>query len=221
MKTSDYLEAIQTAAKAENKRWMEAYMRDQFSFLGVKTPERRAVFKPFLAELKKETKTDGLAYDFVNFCWNQEPREHLYDALDYLAAVKKYIEPDDIAWLRSLAEHKSWWDSIDRLDRIIGDVVLRNPELKGLMLEWSEDENFWIRRIAIDHQIGRKEKTDPELLAQILQNNFGSSEFFINKAIGWSLREYSKANPAWVSAFVETHREQMAPLSVREALKRM
>jgi 3-methyladenine DNA glycosylase AlkD len=87
------------------------------------------------------------------------------------------------------------------------------------MLIWSTDQDFWIRRVAIDHQIGRKDKTNEELLETILINNFGSHEFFINKAIGWSLREYSKTNPRWVKDFIESHRSQMAPLSIREASK--
>ena len=72
------------------------------------------------------------------------------------------------------------------------------------MLEWSTDEDFWMRRIAIDHQLCRKERTNTELLEKILVNNFGSSEFFINKAIGWSLRDYSKTNQDWVRNFVES-----------------
>jgi 3-methyladenine DNA glycosylase AlkD len=76
-----------------------------------------------------------------------------------------------------------------------------------------------LRRIAIDHQLGRKDKTDAALLAQIIENNLGQAEFFINKAIGWSLREYSKTNPDWVRAFIDEHRADMAGLSIREASK--
>ena len=73
------------------------------------------------------------------------------------------------------------------------------------MLEWSLDEDFWLRRIAIDHQLGRKEKTNTALLEKILVNNLGSREFFINKAIGWSLRDYSKTDPEWVRDFIRTY----------------
>ena len=87
------------------------------------------------------------------------------------------------------------------------------------MLKWSEDNDFWVRRIAIDHQLCRKLDTDTALLEKILVNNFGSSEFFINKAIGWSLRDYSKSNPEWVRGFIERHRDKMSPLSLKEANK--
>ena len=91
-----------------------------------------------------------------------------------------------------------WWYTIDCLDRIIGGIGLEDPRVDGVMLEWSLDEDFWVRRVAIDHQLCRKERTNTALLEQIIVNNLGSGEFFINKAIGWSLRDYSKTNPAWV-----------------------
>lgn len=87
------------------------------------------------------------------------------------------------------------------------------------MLNWSEDDDFWVLRIAIDHQLCRKLDTNAELLEKILVNNFGSSEFFINKAIGWSLRDYSKSNPEWVRGFIERYRDKMNPLSLKEASK--
>lgn len=94
-----------------------------------------------------------------------------------------------------------------------------NPEAKQTILEWSLDDDFWLRRIAIDHQLLQKEKTDTELLEQILINNLNQTEFFINKAIGWSLRDYSKTNPEWVRVFLTKYSSQMAGLSIREASK--
>lgn len=76
------------------------------------------------------------------------------------------------------------------------------------MLEWSKDEDFQVRRIAIDHQLCIKKKTNTKLLEAILINNFGSNDFFINKAIGWSLRDYSKANSELVKEFIEKCKEK-------------
>lgn len=87
------------------------------------------------------------------------------------------------------------------------------------MLVWSQDDNFWIRRLAIDHQLGFKLETDADLLATIIKNNLGSDEFFINKAIGWSLREYSKVAPDWVREFIAKHDADLSNLSIRESLK--
>lgn len=191
-------------------------MRDQFSFLGVPTPQRKALHKPYFQQAKKETFID---WNFVNECWNQSFREYQYVALDYLMMMKKHLTATDIPNLKQLAISKSWWDTVDGIDGLVGLIVLAHPELEELMIAWSTDDNMWLRRIAIDHQLSRKEKTNSNLLERIISNNFGQSEFFINKAIGWSLRDYSKTNPQWVSDFVKKYREQLAPLSIREASK--
>ena len=91
--------------------------------------------------------------------------------------------------------------------------------MNAVLLDWSQSDNIWLRRVAIDHQLLRKEKTDTALLEQILRNNLGQTEFFINKAIGWALRDYSKTNPEWVKNFIRQHHGKMAPLSIREASK--
>jgi len=98
-------------------------------------------------------------------------------------------------------------------------LALKDSNVNKILLEWSLDENIWLRRIAIDHQLLRKDKTNTELLSKILKNNLGQTEFFINKAIGWALRDYSKTNPEWVRNFIEENRENMAKLSIKEASK--
>ena len=120
---------------------------------------------------------------------------------------------------RSLITEKSWWDSTDVIDRIVGDIALRYTEVNTVLLAWSTDDNIWLRRVAIDHQLLRKQHTDTALLEKIICNNLGQKEFFINKAIGWALRDYSKTNPEWVQGFINRHRHKMAKLSLREASK--
>ncbi|MDR3289539.1 MAG: DNA alkylation repair protein, partial [Peptococcaceae bacterium] len=133
--------------------------------------------------------------------------------------MKPVLTPADIPHLRVIIVTKSWWDTVDGIDVIIGDIALRFPEVNDTLFAWSLDENIWLRRIAIDHQLTRKERTNTELLERILVNNFGQAEFFINKAIGWSLRDFSKTNPEWVRGFIERHRHEMASLSLKEASK--
>jgi 3-methyladenine DNA glycosylase AlkD len=208
-------DTIRAAADPEKAQSMCAYMRSQFVFLGVPTPIRRRLSRSALKEMGQL----AVDWDFVGQCWQQPEREFQYLALDYLAARKAILAASDIANLRQLAVTKPWWDTIDVLDTIIGAVALSFPEISQTLLAWSRDGNKWLRRVAIDHQRGRKEQTNTELLEQILVNNLEQTEFFINKAIGWSLREYSKTNPAWVSRFISQYRSQMAALSVREASK--
>ena len=191
-------------------------MLNKFEHIGIKTPERRKIFKNFFKEYKNEEKID---WEFVNKCWENEYREFQYVAADYLKNMKDKLTIDDIPKFKWLILKKSWWDTIDNLDMTIGALALKDSNVNKILLEWSLDENIWLRRIAIDHQLLRKEKTNTELLEKILKNNLGQAEFFINKAIGWALRDYSKTNPEWVKNFIEKNKEKMAKLSIKEASK--
>jgi len=203
-------------ANHEKATQMKAYMRDQFEYIGLPSPKRREIFKPYLNAAKGETKAD---WKFINRCWKEQYREYQYAAMDYLSQIHKLLTSADVPKIKKLITQKSWWDTVDGLDVIIGGIAMRFPEVKQTLLEWSTDQNFWLRRAAIDHQLKHKDKTDTKLFEKILTNNFGQTEFFINKAIGWSLREYSKTNPDWVRAFVNNHKAKLAPLSIREASK--
>ena len=200
----------------EQARQMSKYMLNKFEYIGIKTPERRKIFKNFFKEYKNEEKID---WEFVNNCWENKYREFQYVAADYLKNMKDKLTIDDIPKLKQFILKKSWWDTIDNLDMTIGALALKDSNMNKILLEWSIDENIWLRRIAIDHQLLRKEKTNTELLEKILKNNLGQAEFFINKAIGWALRDYSKTNPEWVKNFIEKNKEKMAKLSIREASK--
>ena len=210
-----YEEMIQHKNEEQAQK-MSKYMLNKFEYIGIKTPERREIFKNFFKEYKNKEKID---WEFVNKCWENKYREFQYVAADYLKNMKDKLTIDDIPKLKQLVLEKSWWDTIDNLDMTIGALALKDSNVNKILLEWSLDENIWLRRIAIDHQLLRKEKTDTELLEKILKNNLGQAEFFINKAIGWALRDYSKTNPKWVKNFIEKNREKMAKLSIREASK--
>jgi len=195
---------------------MSAYMRNRYPFLGISKPVCETLCKPYLAWSCKEKRID---WSFVDLCWQKPEREFQYVAVDYLKLNRHKVEIDDLPRIAGLITTKSWWDTIDNMHSVIGGLVGRYPELEDHMLTWSVDENMWIRRMSIIHQLSRKSDTNTELLDQIILNNLGQSEFFINKAIGWALREYSKTDEAWVRAFIETNRSGLSNLSVREAMK--
>ena len=210
-----YEEMIQHKNEEQAQR-MSKYMLNKFEYIGIKTPERRKIFKNFFSEYKNEEKID---WEFVNKCWENKYREFQYVAADYLKNMKDKLTINDIPKFKRLILEKSWWDTIDNLDMTIGALALKDSNVNKILLEWSIDENIWLRRIAIDHQLLRKEKTNTELLEKILKNNLGQAEFFINKAIGWALRDYSKTNPERVKNFIEENKEKMAKLSIKEASK--
>ena len=205
-------------ARADNVRAldMSKYMKNKFKFFGVAASERNEIWKPYFKEAKKTKKID---WDFIEICFKHDKRECQYTAAYYLKYMKKFLVEDDIPKLKELVLTKSWWDTVDILDKVIGSIIYNNKNLHPIILEWSKDDNIWLRRVAIDHQLLRKEHTDVQLLEKILINNLNHKEFFVNKAIGWALRDYSKTNPQWVRNFIEVHKENMASLSIREASK--
>ena len=228
------IEEIRQHKNEENAEKQAAYLRHQFEFIGLKTPERRLLAKDFLKEKKADKKIDWkLVFEF----WNLPEREFQYLALDYLHQMKKWLIFDDMEKIKKLIVSKSWWDTVDALDELVGQLLLTGrkqatendstayEQVKTLVKEWAQAENFWIRRIAIDCQLSFKNQTDLELLSYNIEKNLlGSSfadEFFITKAIGWALRDLAKTNSAWVIKFIEEHENKMAKLSIREASKHL
>ena len=205
-------------ARADNARAldMSKYMKNKFEFFGVGASVRNEIWKPYFKEAKKTKKID---WDFIEICFKHDKRECQYTAAYYLKYMQRFLVEDDIPKLKELVLTKSWWDTVDILDKVIGSIIYNNKNLYPIILEWSKDDNIWLRRVAIDHQLLRKENTDEQLLEKILINNLNHKEFFVNKAIGWALRDYSKTNPQWVRNFIEVHKENMVSLSIREASK--
>lgn len=192
---------------------MSQYMLNKFNFLGIYTDLRRKVSKPFIMEAKKNRTIDWI---FLDKCFFGKYRELKYFVGDYLLALKDQLTFSDIKKIEEYIDFEPWWDTIDMLDGIVGNIGLKDYRVDNLMLKWSTDESIWKRRIAIDHQIGRKMDTNTQLLERIILNNIGTKEFFINKAIGWSLREYSKVNPTWVREFIDANKQNLSPLSIKE-----
>ncbi|MBU5242808.1 DNA alkylation repair protein [Lactococcus lactis] len=228
------IEEFRQHKNEENAEKQAAYLRHQFEFIGLKTPERRLLAKDFLKEKKADKQIDWeLVFEF----WNLPEREFQYLALDYLHQMKKWLIFDDMEKIKKLTVSKSWWDTVDALDELVGHLLLTGrkqatendstayEQVKTLVKEWAQAENFWLRRIAIDCQLSFKNQTDLELLSYNIEKNLlGSSfadEFFITKAIGWALRDLAKTNSAWVIKFIEEHENKMAKLSIREASKHL
>ena len=212
MKVEDIFQGLKEVANPEDAIHMKAYMKDQFEFLGVKTPVRRKLSKVFF----KKNSSPAIDWKFIHQAWDNPYREMQYVVLDYLQMKQKALTPSDLSKITKLAQTKPWWDTIDFLCRSVGFLCLHYPETKKFVLEWSRDEDFWLRRLAIEHQLLQKEETDVQLLEQILINNLDQTEFFINKAIGWALRDYSKTNPDWVWEFIEKYKDRLSKLSIKE-----
>ncbi|MDD2621138.1 MAG: DNA alkylation repair protein [Syntrophomonadaceae bacterium] len=195
---------------------MAAYMKNKFFYLGIPKPERSRLQREFINKVKKEKTID---WKLLNTLWELPEREFQYLAIDYLIALSGSLSKGDIENIEFFIISKSWWDTVDLLaSKIIGKMCAQYPELISThIVKWSEIDNIWLIRTAILFQLKFKEKTDTQLLDMIISKNSQTKEFFINKAIGWILREYSKSNQEWVRNFLNSH--HLHSLSVREASK--
>lgn len=201
-------------ANEDNAIQMAKYLRNQFVFYGLKSPARRDAYHQILKDEKKQ-----IDWDLLDQAWNDKHREMQYFVCDYLLAMEKYVSYDDLFKIEHYVRTKQWWDTIDSLMKLYGYVGLKDQRVDQLMLDWSKDPDKWVRRVAIEHQLLRKDRINTALLSQILENNLESDEFFINKAIGWALRDYSKTNPEWLSDFIDGNYNHLAKLSITEGSK--
>ncbi|MFD1775049.1 DNA alkylation repair protein [Paenibacillus rhizophilus] len=191
---------------------MSSYMRDQFPFLGVRTPLRKQILKAFLAANPPDKK-------WIPLLWEMPEREFQYCGLDIALSLRKKLVPADLPMIETCIVSRSWWDTVDLLaSNAAGFLLHKYPQLQADYGEkWLRSGNMWLNRTAILFQLHYKEATDEALLYSYIREHASSGEFFIQKAIGWALREYSKTNPASVVAFIE--HEELKPLSRREGMK--
>jgi 3-methyladenine DNA glycosylase AlkD len=198
----------------ENRPAMEAYMKNNFTFLGIKAPERLELTKQFL-----KLNGEPLNLESIKEIWDFEEREFQYIALALLDRQYKKAEAERIIFYEGLVIEKSWWDTVDTIaGRLISFHFLKYPHLINEYADkWIHSDNMWLNRVALLFQMKFKEKTDQERLFNYCKIMSNSKEFFIQKAIGWALREYSYINSDTVESFI--HQTDLAPLSKREGLK--
>jgi len=211
----DIFEIFYENKNEENAFYMAKYMKNKFPFIGIKKPDRVALAKEFLKIKVKEKKVD---WDFIYKCYNMLEREFHYLAIDYMDKIKDLFTPDDMKNIEELIVTKSWWDTVDYINKIVGHIAMKYPEVKDQTIQnWIYSDNIWLKRVSIIFQLKYKEKTDTEFLKKAILYNSQTSEFFIDKAIGWALREYSKTNKEWVRKFIENNK--LSKLSIREGSK--
>ena len=197
---------------------MENYMKNNFSFLGIKTEKRRAIFKSIYEQNKAEIKSN-----FRTIAWElfqMKEREFHQVAIDLLVKESmKNFAIEDIKLIEKLIITNSWWDSVDTIAKyLLGGYLQQFPlETLKVIERFSNSKNMWLNRSAILFQLSYKEKTNFEILISECEKHKHSNEFFIQKAIGWALRDYSRFNPTGVKAYVNS--TNLKPLSSREALR--
>jgi len=195
----------------------KAYMKDKFDFYGLKSPIRKNLQKPFLLKEQLPLKHD--LDDLIKALWQQPQREVQYFAQELLQKYSRQFEKEDCSLFEYMITNKSWWDTVDFIaSNILGPYFIKFPEQKEVYVnKWIFSNNMWLQRSALLFQLKYKDSVDVELLSFAINSLLGSKEFFINKAIGWSLRQYGKFNPDWVLEFAD--KTDLENLSRREALR--
>jgi 3-methyladenine DNA glycosylase AlkD len=212
-------QAFEKASNEKEAKGMKAYMLNQFEFYGIKTPQRDVLVKAFLKTERIQQYKE--LEQIVKYMWSQKEREWQYAAIDLLASHITLWRSSTINLLEYCLTHKSWWDTVDGVgsDWLPKYFSVFSEKQIPVTQKWNRSTNLWLQRSSILFQRSYKKNTNTQLLAEYILRHQSSKEFFIQKAIGWALREYSKTNPKWVKSFVESN--DLAPLSKREALKRL
>ncbi|MDX2444830.1 MAG: DNA alkylation repair protein [Bacteroidales bacterium] len=212
-------EKFKVAADPSRALQMEKYMKDRFPFFGIQANPRRAICSEFMKEYGLPEKKD--LFEVISQLWEKEEREFQHFGAELANRYKKNIEGNDLEMYRWMLVQKSWWDSVDFIAaNLVGSYFrIFKQNASPTMKDWLDTNNMWLQRTTLIFQLKYKKETDLELLSRQIKALKDSKEFFIRKAIGWSLREYSKTDPDWVQEFVSS--TQLSPLSKREALKRI
>jgi 3-methyladenine DNA glycosylase AlkD len=211
------LASFQKNADAYQAERMKAYMRNLFDFYGLQKDKRAEIARPFLKELV-ESSEDNID-EIVMFLWKQPQRECQYVAMEYIMKVHKKWTPATLSLFEYMIANKSWWDTVDFIaSSLVGKLFQKFPQLiMPSVQKWDNQNQFWFHRTTLIFQLKYGAKTDQYLLFVQCEKYLSSKEFFMQKAVGWALRQYSKFNADAVRKFVDAH--QLSTVSLREAKK--
>jgi 3-methyladenine DNA glycosylase AlkD len=205
-------------ADAEKAAGMTAYMRGQFTYLGITTPERRAAINPLIRAFKPESAAELRAA--VDALWKKREREYQYVAVDLLARRHAVLSAADTPWLLDLAQQKSWWDTVDALAKTVGAVVRRSGAQGARQMDRAvRHADLWVRRVAMIHQLGWRAQTDTTRLFDYARLLAPETGFFIRKAIGWALRDYAWHDWSAIEQFLLAEGNRFSGLTQREGAK--
>lgn len=209
--------AFEAHADSNRAQGMKAYMRNQFDYSGIPSPTRKEILKPFIRNYSWKGEEDFI--DLLRFLWTLPQREFKYIALDFSFRFEKKLNPTSIPFFESLIAKESWWDTVDGIaPHVIGNIVKRNINLREQLCDkWINSENFWYQRSAIILQLKFRSQTDFDLLKALILRRADSKEFFVQKASGWALRQYSRINPNAVKQFIDENK--IPSLAAREGMR--
>jgi 3-methyladenine DNA glycosylase AlkD len=214
--------ALRPLANAQQAVHMRAYMLGKFAFLGIKATPRRQALRS-LHRLKAWSAAELL--ELAEALWDLREREFQYVAVDLLAKHHRQLGPNSLPRLLQLVQRRSWWDTVDSLAGVVGDILLRartgERDMQRHMDACLSHSNLWVRRVAMLHQLGWKAQTDEARLLRYALTLAPETDLFIRKAIGWALRDHARTAPETIRAFLSEHALHLSGLTRREAAKRL
>ena len=211
-------EALEFLGDEKIAAQQKAYMRDQYEFYGCKAPTISSALNEFYKE-NKATSWEELK-DQILWTWKQPQREWQMIGMKYLQKMKKLWGDDLISFSEELVTSKSWWDTVDFLaTNVVGKYLEKKPiYAEEIMTEWNYSDDMWKQRTSIIFQLKYKDEVNTKFLSEAILRHEDSTEFFIRKAQGWALRQYSRFNPEWVEEFLDQN-TQLSGLTRREGGK--
>lgn len=216
---SQLQEIFALRANTERAVGQRAYMKSSMPFWGITKPEVDRLSKA-LFKLNQPANNDEYRATVRYIFQSAQYREEWYAGLNYAMMFKKYITPANVDLYLWINSNTNWWDIVDTASvHLIGKSLHNDASLQSYLNQWISDENMWVRRTALITQLMYKKDTNKGLLASLIQQTMHEKEFFIRKAIGWALRQYSKTNPAFVKEFIATHSDKLSNLSRKEGSK--
>jgi len=216
------LDELVKVGDPERAQGQQKYMKSLLPFHGVRVPEVRRIARS-VARAHPIADSEQLEREVLTIWRTATHREQRYGAIElaYAPPYRQWLIPDRLPMLDEMVVTGAWWDYVDQLAaKHLGHLLANyQTEIKPVLLAWSTDPDIWRRRTAILSQLRFKQDTDVDFLQTVIEPSLGESEFFLRKAIGWALREYSKVDPHFVTEYVATNQARLSPLSRREALK--
>jgi 3-methyladenine DNA glycosylase AlkD len=214
------IEALRAAANPVNAAPMRHYMKGIAPFLGVKKPERTTATRAYLTQARRHPAPPDQVVSDMRRLFALDEREFHYLAIDLLeASVDGFSARTVREEVMPFIDDKPWWDTVDALRKPIGLWAASDTTRLVPLIDQALAGSMWQRRVAITLQLLWKENTDTNQLTRAIIDNLEDKEFFIQKAIGWALRDYAKTDPVWVARFVTD--QGVTGLARREATKHL
>lgn len=210
------------AGNAEEAAAQQAYHKSPLNFHGIKTELQRDLVQQVFPE---DTYSRDEHLPVVSELWRSEWFDERMAALTLLERARRLLTPPDLDGLKAMADACQCWAELDALAlRILSPMAVDfETAVYKPVRQWVSDDYMWTRRAAILLHIvpARRQRLIGEFAWPSLEERLHEEEFFIRKAIGWTLREISKHYPREVFGFLTRVGERASPLTRREGARNL